>query len=289
MGFPVCEHRFKEIGTEDPMTLSLVLAGCGNMGYAMLSGWLKSGRLKAADVFVVEPNTDLRARAEALGCETGDSAGSIPAGVVPRLVVIAVKPQVIKDVVAGYRRFGDGRTTFLSIAAGAPVATFRQVLGEHAPIVRCMPNTPAAIGKGMMVVFSTPLVSAETRDFVHALLSTSGAVATIDDESLMDAVTAVSGSGPAYVFHFIECLTAAAEKAGLPPDTARLLAMQTVYGAASLAAESREDPGLLRRQVTSPNGTTAAALGVLMGEDRLKALVTEAVEAARLRSVELGK
>jgi pyrroline-5-carboxylate reductase len=278
-----------EIGTEVLMTLSLVLAGCGNMGYAMLSGWLKSGKLDASDVFVVEPNADLRARAERLGCRAAATAAAIPAEAAPRLAVLAVKPQVIKDVLADYRRFGDGRTTFLSIAAGTPVATFRQVLGEQAPIVRCMPNTPAAIGKGMMVVFSTPLVSTDTRNFVADLLSASGAVATIDDEGLMDAVTAVSGSGPAYVFHFIECLTAAAEQAGLPAATAKLLAMQTVYGAASLAAESREEPGVLRQQVTSPNGTTAAALAVLMGGDRLKTLVTDAVEAARLRSIELGR
>src|SRR5690606_20920154 len=121
------------------------------------------------------------------------------------------------------------------------------------------------------------------------LLSASGRVATIDEEGLMDAVTAVSGSGPAYIFHFIEALTAAAKNAGLPEDTAKLLAMQTVYGAASLAAESSEAPGTLRQQVTSPNGTTAAALGVLMGGDRLKTLVTEAVEAARARSEELGR
>jgi pyrroline-5-carboxylate reductase len=271
------------------MTLSLVLAGCGNMGYAMLSGWLKSGKLQASEVFVVEPNAEFRARAEALGCKVGAAAAAIPPDAMPGLVVIAVKPQVIRDVVADYRRFGDGRTTFLSIAAGTPVATFRQVLGERAPIMRCMPNTPAAIGKGMMVVFSTPLVSAGTRDFVADLLSASGEVATIDDEGLMDAVTAVSGSGPAYVFHFIECLTAAAEKAGLPTETARLLAMQTVFGAASLAAESRQDPAVLRQQVTSPNGTTAAALAVLMGEDRLRRLVADAVEAARLRSIELGR
>jgi pyrroline-5-carboxylate reductase len=152
-----------------------------------------------------------------------------------------------------------------------------------------MPNTPAAIGKGMIVVFAKANVTAERRAFVHTLLSASGAVAEISDESLMDAVTAVSGSGPAYVFHFIECLTAAAITAGLPEATAKLLAMQTVFGAASLAAESGEEPSELRRQVTSPNGTTAAALGVLMGEDRLKLLVTKAVEAARARSVELGK
>jgi len=271
------------------MTIRLVLAGCGNMGFAMLTGWLKSGKLAPGAVFVVEPNAELRNRAEALGCGAAADAGGIPADAVPSLVVIAVKPQVIRDVTAAYRRFGDGRTTFLSIAAGTPVATFEEILGNRAPIVRCMPNTPAAIGKGMMVVFSNPLVSDETKHLVADLLSASGAVATIDDEGLMDAVTAVSGSGPAYIFHFIEALTVAAEKAGLPTGTARLLAMQTVYGAASLAAESHEEPGVLRQQVTSPNGTTAAALAVLMGEERLTKLLSEAVEAARLRSIELGK
>ena len=120
------------------MTISLVLAGCGNMGYAMLSGWVKAGKLKPDEIFVVEPNADLKARAEALGCQTGTSARDIPQDTVPRLIVIAVKPQVIRDVLAGYRRFGDGRTTFVSIAAGTPVTTFHQVLGDKAPVVRCM-------------------------------------------------------------------------------------------------------------------------------------------------------
>ena len=271
------------------MTIRLVLAGCGNMGYAMLSGWLKSGKLAPSAVFVVEPNSELRQRAATLGCATSADASEIPGDAVPDLVVIAVKPQVIRDVTAAYKRFGDGRTTFVSIAAGTPVATFEDILGGRAPVVRCMPNTPASIGKGMMVVFSNPLVSDDTKRFVADLLSASGEVATIDDEGLMDAVTAVSGSGPAYIFHFIEALTVAAEKAGLPKATAMLLAMQTVYGAASLAAESQEEPGVLRQQVTSPNGTTAAALGVLMGEDRMTKLLTQAVEAARLRSIELGK
>ncbi len=271
------------------MTIRLVLAGCGNMGYAMLFGWVGSGKLAAADVFVVEPNEDLRARAARLGCHVGASAGDIATDAVPDLVVVAVKPQVIRDAVSAYKRFGDGRTTFLSIAAGTPVATFEDVLGERAPIIRCMPNTPAAIGKGMMVLYANALVSQETGQAVADLLSVSGEVATVSDESLMDAVTAVSGSGPAYIFHFIEALTAAARHAGLPEDTAKLLASQTVYGAACLAAESPEEPGTLRERVTSPNGTTAAALGVLMGEDRLTRLLTEAVEAARLRAIELGK
>ena len=270
------------------MTIQAVLVGCGNMGHAMLAGWLKSGRLATRDVFVVEPNDELRARAAALGVASGASAEDLPADASPRLVILAVKPQVIREVTAGYRRFANGKTVFLSIAAGTPIGTFEEILGP-VPFVRCMPNTPAAIGKGMMVVFANPRVADAELAFINALLATSGAVATIDDEGLMDAVTAVSGSGPAYIFHFIECLTAAGETAGLPAETAKLLAMQTVFGAASLAAESGEDPAVLRKQVTSPNGTTAAALSVLMGEDRLKQLVTEAVEAARARSVELGK
>lgn len=271
------------------MSVKVVLAGCGNMGYAMLAGWLKSGRLKPAETFVVEPNAALRARAQKLGSAVGADASDIPAGTSPKLVVLAVKPQVIRDVTAAYMHLGNGKATFVSVAAGTPIATFEEILGGKTPVVRVMPNTPAAIGKGMMVVCANRNVADETSAFVKELLAASGAVATIDDEGQMDAVTAVSGSGPAYIFHFIECLTAAAEQAGLPKETAKLLAMQTVYGAASLAAESDEEPGTLRQQVTSPNGTTAAALAVLMDNDRLKALLTEAVEAARLRSIELGK
>lgn len=271
------------------MSVKVVLVGCGNMGYAMLAGWLKSGKLIAGEVFVIEPNAPLRERAEKLGAAVAAEAAAMPADLTPNLLIFAVKPQVMRDVVPAYKRFAGKGATFLSIAAGTPIATFEELLGGSAAVVRCMPNTPAAIGKGMMVVVSNPHVSEGAKAFIADLLSASGEVATIDDEKLMDAVTAVSGSGPAYVFHFIEALTAAAEHAGLKPETARLLAMQTIYGAASLAAESREEPGVLRQQVTSPNGTTAAALGVLMGEGRLTSLVTEAVEAARLRSIELGR
>lgn len=267
------------------MPIKTMLVGCGNMGFAMISGWLASGRLQAGEVLVVEPNEDLRARAARLGVATAERPPSGAAA--PELVVLAVKPQVIREVTSAYRHFGSGQTLFLSIAAGTPIAAFDEILGPDTPIVRCMPNTPAAIGKGMMVVFANASVGAARLSAVKELLAASGAVAEIDDELLMDAVTAVSGSGPAYVFHFIECLTAAATKAGLPAETAKLLAMQTVLGAACLAAESGEDPATLRRQVTSPNGTTAAALDILMGEARMETLVTEAVEAARRRSVEL--
>lgn len=271
------------------MTVKVVLVGCGNMGHAMLAGWLQSAKLYPGEVAVVEPAEELRQRAEKLGVAVASDASGLPSDVEPTLVIFAVKPQVMREVVTGYKRFAEGGTAFLSVAAGTPIATFEEILGQDVPVIRCMPNTPAAIGKGMMVVVGNAHVRAETRAFVNDLLSASGEVAGIDDEGLMDAVTAVSGSGPAYIFHFIECLTAAAEHAGLPSGTAKLLAMQTVHGAAALAAESKEEPATLREQVTSPNGTTAAALSVLMGEDRLKKLVTEAVEAARKRSVELGK
>ena len=269
-------------------SIRVLLAGCGNMGYAMLSGWINSGKLDAKETLVVEPNAELRERAARLGSVAVASAGDIAADAAPELIVIAVKPQVIRDVVAGYRRFA-GKTTFLSVAAGTPIATFAEILGAETALMRCMPNTPAAIGKGMMVTFSNPHVTAAPRRSWLTCCQRAAKSRRSTTRGLMDAVTAVSGSGPAYVFHFIECLTAAGEKAGLPAETAKLLAMQTVYGAASLAAESLDEPGTLRQQVTSPNGTTAAALAVLMGEDRLKTLVGEAVEAARARSVELGK
>ncbi len=270
------------------MTAKLVLVGCGHMGRAMLSGWIGSGRITAAEVLVAEPNAELRSKAAELGCATVPGAEALPAGLSPEIVVIAVKPQAIREVLAGYARFGNGSTTFVSIAAGASVATFEGILGEKTPVIRCMPNLPAAIGKGMMVVFANGHVSDKARDFVAGLLAASGEVASVDDEKLMDAVTAVSGSGPGYVFHFIEALTAAARTAGLPADTAAQLAVQTVYGAAVMAATSGEEPGVLRQQVTSHKGTTAAALDVLMGADALTRLMTEAVDAARKRSIELG-
>ncbi|MBI1621080.1 pyrroline-5-carboxylate reductase [Aquamicrobium zhengzhouense] len=270
------------------MSAKLVLVGCGNMGYAMLEGWLKSGLIRAAETIVVEPAETLRERAAQLGVNALANSGDIAAGAAPQLIIFAVKPQVILDIVPEYARFTSS-ATYLSVAAGTPIAAFEKLLGDDAPVIRCMPNTPAAIGKGMMVTVANGNVSQDAAAFVRELLATNGEVASVDDEALMDAVTAVSGSGPAYVFHFIECLTAAGEAAGLASETAKLLAMQTVFGAASLAATSGTEPGELRRQVTSPNGTTAAALDVLMGDDRLKKLVAEAVDAARLRSIELGK
>ena len=270
------------------MTDSVVLVGCGNMGFALLTGWLREV-LRPTQIHVVEPAKTLRDRAATLGIKTYEGASNLPPDLPPRLIVLAVKPQVLMDVVASYRTFGGGRTTFLSIAAGVGSDRLRAALGEKTPIIRCMPNTPAAIGHGAIVCYRTAQVRAEDASFAERLLSASGQVFFVEDETLMDAVTAVSGSGPAYVFHFIECLAAAGRAAGLPEELAGRLALQTVNGAARLAAGSEIAPSELRQQVTSPGGTTAAALEVLMSSGRLKELVSEAVAAATARSQELGK
>ena len=282
------------------MTNSVILAGAGNMGFAMLQGWIDGKVLAPHDVFVVEPNADLRARATNLGAHAVAGVADLPAGFTPYLVVLAVKPQVMGAVLEGYKTIAANGAAFLSVAAGINAETIRRALeedtgsvrrahGSGTEIVRCMPNTPSSIGKGMLVYFNNAAVTPNLETFVVTLLSCSGLVAKIDDENLMDAVTAVSGSGPAYVFHFIECLTQAGVAAGLPETIAGQLAMQTIMGAGALAAASADSPTKLREQVTSPNGTTQAALNVLMGGGRMQALVSEAVEAARVRSVELGK
>ncbi len=266
----------------------VILVGCGNMGHAMLAGWIGSGNLAPRDVVVVEPVEAFRDRASSLGITAFSAPDDLPAGITPLLIVVAVKPQIMGDVVPPYKRFAVAGSAFLSVAAGTKIAFFEEILGPDTPVIRCMPNTPASIGAGMMVTVANANVSDDTKKFVSNLLASSGEVASVDDEALMDAVTGVSGSGPAYVFHFIECLTSAGVDAGLPADTAAKLADQTVLGAAMLASNSPDSPSTLREQVTSPNGTTAAALSVLMGEDRLKNLVGKAVEAATKRSVELG-
>ena len=270
------------------MVDNVVLVGCGNMGFAMLKGWLDAGILKPDQLYVVEPTDALRERAAGLGVHALANASRIEADVAPRIILVAVKPQVMGDVLPAYERFAE-KATFVSVAAGITVAFFETHLGDKAAIIRTIPNTPAAIGKGMIVTYRNGNVHDDDAAFVDLLLKTSGQVASVADESLIDAVTAVSGSGPAYVFHFIECMTEAAVSAGIERKTAEILAMQTVYGAGALAAASKDTPTTLREQVTSPNGTTAAALKVLMGEDRLKNLLTEAVNAAHQRAIELGK
>ncbi len=257
----------------------------------MLRSWLATGTLSAQNVHVVEPLDALLLRASDEGARTYSTARALPDDLAPNLIVFAVKPQAIDSVVRDYVRFSQrgSDTTFVSVAAGITLARLEQALAPGAPVVRVMPNTPAAIGEGMMVMCPNTTVSDRQLDGVRTLLKASGVVATVDDEAQMDAVTAISGSGPAYVFHMIEGLRAAGAAAGLPEDIAHRLAIQTVYGAAAYARQSAEDPAALREQVTSPNGTTAAALEVLMRPGGLSALLEEAVRAARDRAAELGR
>ncbi len=270
-------------------TNKVILAGCGNMGRAMLQGWLADGIVQRHQVLVVEPVEALRQHAETLGVTTFADAQQLPEGLSPSLIVLAVKPQVMFDVTPAYEKFASSDVVFVSVAAGVRSDKLEQGLGDATPIVRVMPNTPAAIAEGMMVIYYNQHVAQDQRAFVERLMNSSGETAVIEDEDLMDAVTAVSGSGPAYIFHFIEALRDAALEAGLPRQTAELLAQQTVYGAARYAKQSEIDPGTLREQVTSPGGTTAAALEILMGEGALKTLLKDAVKAAKERSQELGR
>ncbi len=263
----------------------LVLVGAGKMGGALLKGWLGKG-LDPAAVIVIDPQppADSVAFLAASGIVARDAP---PAGVTAKVVVVAVKPQIIADVVPRLRGLIDTGTVTVSIAAGTTLATLAGGLGDAA-IVRAMPNTPAAIGRGISAAVANARVDADGRSLTTALLEAVGEVVWVDDEGLMDAVTAVSGSGPAYVFLLAECLADAAVAAGLDPETAARLARATVAGAGELLHRSELTAAELRRNVTSPNGTTAAALSVLMAADGLGPLLTKAVEAARKRSRELS-
>ncbi len=260
----------------------VVLVGGGKMGGALAAGWLR-GLLEPAQVAIVEPDDAAAARLAPLGAARVSAPSALPRDAKTAVIVYAVKPQVMAEVVPAYAAFGGPDSVHLSIAAGCPIALFEQHLGA-VPIVRAMPNTPAAIGHGMTVACANAAVGRDQREFCERLLQAVGAVAWVDDESLMDAVTAVSGSGPAYVFLLAECLAEAGVAAGLPAALARQLAAQTVSGAGALLAQSEDAAGTLRRNVTSPGGTTEAALSVLMAGDGLAPLMVRAVRAARARS-----
>jgi pyrroline-5-carboxylate reductase len=208
----------------------------------------------------------------------------------PAIALVAVKPQMMGAALPGLAALGNGATLFVTIAAGTPIATYEAVLGERTPLVRAMPNTPAAIGQGITAIFGNASAGVADLDLAEALLSAVGQVVRLTSESQMDAVTAVSGSGPAYVFHLIETLAAAGEAEGLPADLAMRLARVTVAGAGALAMAAEESPAELRRNVTSPNGTTQAALEVLMDPAAgLPPLMRRAVARAAARSRELAR
>lgn len=263
---------------------TIVLAGAGKMGGALLAGWIAQG-LSPERIAVIEPNPsdDIRAlTTRGLRLNPGrDALGAIAA------LVIAVKPQMFGEASANLRPFVQPTALVLSIMAGTPIAALADGVGGN--VVRAMPNTPAAIGRGVTVAVADARVGKAQRDVAHVLLAATGAVEWLEDESLMDAVTAVSGSGPAYVFLLAEELARAGVAAGLPADLAAKLARETVAGSGELLHRSELDAATLRQNVTSPGGTTAAALDVLMAADGMRPLLTRAVAAATKRSKELAK
>jgi pyrroline-5-carboxylate reductase len=265
---------------------TLILVGCGQMGSAMLRGWVAGGA--ASQFIVVEPAGAPSSLSPAPEIAFHKDAAELGTRVAPDAVVFAVKPQIIDDVVPAYRRWARPGTVFLSIAAGTTIAKLTRHLGEAARIVRAMPNTPAAIGRAISVACPNLNVRPSQRELCEGLLAAIGDSTWVEDEALMDAVTAVSGSGPAYVFLLIEALAAAGVKAGLPEELAMRLAKATIAGSGELARLSAETPSKLRENVTSPGGTTRAALDVLMADDGMQPLFDRAVAAATRRSRELA-
>ncbi|SMX29678.1 Pyrroline-5-carboxylate reductase [Pelagimonas phthalicica] len=259
----------------------LVLLGCGKMGSAMLEGWLARG-LPATSVWVTDPYPSdwVKAQGVHLNTELPDN---------PAIVLVAVKPQMMGDALPSLQALGNGETLFVSVAAGVTIANYEGILGAETPIVRAMPNTPAAISQGITAIIGNSHASADHLDLAESLLDAVGQVVRLDNEGQIDAVTGVSGSGPAYVFHMIECLAAAGEEQGLGTDLAMQLAMATVAGAGTLAMQSDDSAEQLRINVTSPNGTTQAGLEVLMnGDTGLPPLIKSTVAAATNRSKELA-
>lgn len=265
---------------------TVLLVGAGRMGAALAGGWLAAG-LDPKNLAVVEPGPGAENLAKK-GATVVARAADLPRGVQPDALVIAVKPQVVADILPAYRHLA-ARAVTISIAAGTTVSFLETALGGGA-VVRAMPNTPAAIGRGITAAFATTRVTPAQRVLADALLRAGGAVVWLEDETLLDAVTAVSGSGPAYVFHLVEALADAGAAAGLDPETASTLARATVTGAGALLDATGRDAGDLRRDVTSPGGTTEAALGELMDPERgLAPLLRRAVLAARARARALGR
>ncbi|MDR6669197.1 pyrroline-5-carboxylate reductase [Rhizobium sp. 1399] len=263
----------------------VVLIGAGNMGGAMLSGWLKSG-VPGSAVVVVDPGPS-PAMLSTIADAGASHVTAAPAGLKAGVLFLAVKPQVMEAVLPAVKSVVGPQTVVVSVAAGKTLAFLEKHLGEAA-MVRAMPNTPAMVGRGVTGAYANARVSAEQRDGVNALLRVSGPVEWVPSESDIDSVTALSGSGPAYVFYLVECMAEAGRKLGLQADLAMRLARETVAGAGELLHQSPDDAARLRQNVTSPGGTTAAALSVLMAEDGMQPLFDEALAAARKRAEELA-
>lgn len=270
--------------------LSIALIGCGKMGSALLRGWLASGHI--GHVYVLDPfGLPEEFEDEAPARVTFYDKAEIFAGARPpaSVFVIAVKPQIMDEVCHAIKKAIPADALVLSIAAGQTIAKFESYFGAAQPVIRSMPNTPAAIAKGMTVGCPNAHVSPAQKTLADNLLKAVGQVEWVEDEGLLDAVTAVSGSGPAYIFLLMEAMAAAGVKAGLKPDFAMKLARQTVIGSAALAESDPLPAETLRKNVTSPGGTTAAALDVLMATSGMQDLFDKAIAAATARSKELSR
>jgi pyrroline-5-carboxylate reductase len=275
----------------------LLLIGGGRMGAALLEGWLARG-LPPTDVVVVEPEAGRAAELGRLGVTVHGSAMALPEGLSPRILVLAVKPQVMPTVLDELHARLVAPELVVSIAAGKPLAVFEHTFGTSVPVVRVMPNTPAAIGRGISALFANPAAGNADRELAEALMLAVGETVWLASEDDMHAVTALSGGGPAYVFLLVEAMAVAGERLGLDADLAMRLARKTVAGAGALLDSTDTTPASLRQAVTSPGGTTKAALEVLMpaGDEAddeeepmsLAELMTEALAAAAERSRELG-
>lgn len=257
--------------------VKVLLVGCGAMGSALKASWENA---KAPfDILVIEPSNP----------EYLPNFASLPVDYRPELILFAVKPQVLPEVLPNYHRFSGQGCLFISIAAGIPLETFHKALGEKESIIRAMPNLPVTVGQGMAVLTTRRTLSDEQRSMGQAIFEASGQILWLDKESLMDVVTALSGSGPAYFFRMVECLAQAGIVCGLPPELAMKLARQTAVGAGSMLQHSPESVTDLRIRVTSPGGTTAAALSAFDHQEALGKLVRTAVRAAIQRGQELSQ
>lgn len=263
----------------------VILIGAGRMGGALLKGWIAKG-IGPVEIVEPHPSPALRKLVEAGGLALHEGFASAPARA--RACVVALKPQLLKSEAGKLRGIAEAGALMVSIAAGTPLKTMTKAWGGTARIVRAMPNTPGSIGRGISALYASPKATAADRKLAESLLAALGETVWVAREALIDAVTAVSGSGPAYVFHFVEALTEAGRAEGLPPEIAEKLARATVTGAGALLDADPRPASELRRDVTSPGGTTEAALGVLMAEDGLRALMARAVAAANARAKALG-
>lgn len=261
------------------MLPSILLIGGGRMGSAMLAGWREQGLAQAV---IIDPSPEAASLA-APGITVLPDPSQIPIGFTPAAVILAVKPQMAAAALPAYMRFA-GSAVFISIMAGKTIHAIGQLVGRHTAIVRAMPNTPAAVRQGITVAHACSHVSTHQRELADTLLAATGAVAWVEDENLLDPVTAISGGGPAYVFLLTELMEQAGLDQGLPPALARQLARQTVIGSAALLAASDEDAAQLRINVTSPGGTTAEALKLLRADDALPEIFRKAIQAATERS-----